>query len=46
MTQMTTYEFECDTCDAMHRETFDSATDAEEFASIWAAQGLSIRQVA
>jgi hypothetical protein len=46
MTQMTTYEFDCDTCDLMHRETFDSVTDAEEFASMWAAQGLNIKKVA
>ena len=46
MTQMITYEFECDTCDLMHTETFDSVADAEEFANMWAAEGFNIRQVA
>jgi hypothetical protein len=30
----------------MHTETFDSVTDAEEFANMWAAEGFEIRKVA
>jgi hypothetical protein len=30
----------------MHTESFDSVTDAEEFAKMWAAEGFEIRQVA
>ena len=42
---MTTYQFECDTCDLMHTQAFDSVTEAEEFANMWAAEGFEISRV-